>query len=208
MLRDFTLNDFVAEVASSAPAPGGGSVAALAGAEGFALLAMVARLTIGRKKYAAVEGEMGGLLDFASERQVRLLQLVDKDTAGFKGVMAALSLPKDTDEERALRRAELEKATLQAAQVPLETAGLCLEGLRRLPGLLRDGNQNALSDMGVAAQSLRTGLEGALYNVQINALGLEASEEKEKLLHECQLLRVEGRKVSVVVEEEILSRLR
>lgn len=182
-------------------------MAALAGAQGCALLGMAARLTMGRKKYAAMEAEMARLLEFASERQVRLLQLVDEDTVGFKEVMAALTLPKDTDEEQTLRRAELEKATLQAARVPLETAGLCLEGLRRLPGLLSGGNQNALSDMGVAALSLRTGLEGALYNVQINALGLKSREEKERLLQECAVMRAEGRKLSETVEAEILSRL-
>lgn len=207
MLGNFTLGKFVAEVASLSPAPGGGSVAALAGAEGFALLGMVARLTLGREKFASVEAEMKKLLEMASVMQMRLLELVDEDTEGFTQVMAALALPKDSDGEKALRRAELEKATLNAAKVPLETARLCLEGLQRLPELLDGGNPNALSDMGVAALSLRTGLDGALYNVQINALGLKASGKKEELLRECQALRAEGRRLATAVEEEVLKRL-
>jgi formiminotetrahydrofolate cyclodeaminase len=207
MLVTLTTKGFIEEVASSSPAPGGGSVAALAGAQGFALIAMVARLTLGREKFAAVEPDMKEMLDAAEGKQKRLLELVEEDTEGFKLVMAALALPKETDAEKAFRRGELERATLKAAEIPLETAELCWEGLRRISELLAKGNPNALSDMGVAALSLKTGLDGALYNVQMNALGLKTIEKKEELLKVCKGMREEGSQLAVAAQQEILARL-
>ncbi|MDR3586550.1 MAG: cyclodeaminase/cyclohydrolase family protein [Desulfosporosinus sp.] len=191
-LRDMSLGEFVQEVASSSPAPGGGSVAAYAGAQGYALVAMVCRLTLGREKFAAVQDEMGALLKVAVARQERLLALVQEDTQGFFVVMEALGLPKLSDEDKMLRREALEKATLEAARIPLQTAKECLAGLREMPSLLIKGNPNALSDMGVAALMFKSGLEGALYNVQINASGLKSLETKEILLAECRVIREEG----------------
>lgn len=191
-LRDLSINDFVVEVASSSPAPGGGSVAAYAGAQGYALVAMVCRLTLGREKFFSVQEEMRALLEVAVTRQEQLLSLVQEDTQGFKVVMEALGLPKNSDEEKMLRREALEKATIEAAEIPLRTAKVCLAGLREIPGLLTKGNPNALSDMGVAALMFKSGLEGALYNVQINALGLKSLKTKEVLMSECQAMRIEG----------------
>lgn len=208
MLVDLSAQGFVEEVASSSPAPGGGSVAALAGAQGFALIAMVARLTLGREKFAAVEPDMKQMLTKAEAKYRRLLELVDEDTEGFKLVMAALALPKESEEEKTFRRGEMERATLKAAEIPLETARLCSEGLRWLPELLAKGNPNALSDMGVAALSLKTGLEGALYNVQINALGLKEAEKKQELLQTCKGMRAEGNQLTEATQTEILVRLK
>ena len=109
--------------------------------------------------------------------------------------MEALGLPKNTDEEKMLRREALEKATIKAAEIPLQTAKVCLAGLREIPGLLTKGNPNALSDMGVAALMFKSGLEGALYNVQINALGLKSLQTKENLLAKCCSIREEGNRL-------------
>lgn len=207
MLINLTLQEFADEVASSSPAPGGGSVAAYAGVQGYALMAMVARLTIGREKFAAVENEMKELLQIASAKQVRLLELVDEDTEGFKFVMAALALPKDSDEEKKFRREELERATQKAAEIPLETAVLCLDGLRLIPELLNKGNPNALSDMGVAALSLKTGLEGALYNVRINALGLKTLEVKNEFLERTESMLEEGNRLTARIQAGLLEKL-
>jgi len=207
MLIELTAKGFVEEVAASSPAPGGGSVAALAGAQGFALIAMVTRLTLGREKFKAVEQEMKQILATAEAKYQRLLALVDEDTEGFKLVMAALALPKETEAEKAFRRGELESATLKAAEIPLETARLCLEGLGLVPELLSKGNPNALSDMGVAALSLKTGLDGALYNVLINAQGLKEKESKEELLNACTYLREEGNRLAEDVQREVLEKL-
>lgn len=207
MLIELTAKGFVEEVASSSPAPGGGSVAALAGAQGFALMAMVARLTVGREKFATVEPEMREILAAAEEKYKLLLALVDEDTEGFKLVMAALALPKEAEAEKAFRRGELERATLKAAEIPLQTARLCLQGLGWIPELLQKGNPNALSDMGVAALSLKTGLDGALYNVQINALGIKAVDKKDELLNACTAMRAAGDQLAQAVQKEVLARL-
>jgi len=207
MLEDLSLRDFCEEVASSSPAPGGGSVAAYAGAQGFALIAMVARLTLGREKFAAVAGDMQSVLEMATARQKRLLELVDEDTRGFKSVMAALALPKDSEEEKKYRREELERATLAAAEIPLETAKLCLEGLRVLPELVAKGNPNALSDMGVAVLSLQAGLEGAIYNVRINAAGLKNPETKDQLRVRTGAMSNEGRRLAAAIQAKVAGEL-
>jgi len=206
-LRDLSLNDFVQEVASSSPAPGGGSVAAYAGAQGYALVAMVCRLTLGREKFFPVQEEIRSLLDVAVDKQEQLLGLVQEDTEGFKVVMEALGLPKSSDEEKVLRRDALEKATIKAAEIPLQTAKICLEGLREIPSLLTKGNPNALSDMGVASLMFKSGLEGALYNVQINALGLKSLPTKEDLMKECHAMRSAGEKLFEECQDMVLGRL-
>ncbi|WP_088229069.1 cyclodeaminase/cyclohydrolase family protein [Desulfosporosinus sp. FKB] len=207
-LKNMSLREFASEVASSSPAPGGGSVAAYAGAQGFALVAMVCRLTIGKEKFSSVQEEMKSLLAIAEKKQESMLALVDDDTEGFKAVMKALSLPKNGDEEKALRREALEEATLMAAVIPLHTARECLAGLRELPGLLDKGNPNALSDMGVAALMFKSGLEGALYNVQINAIGLKSPEKKEDLLTKCKALRSEGNGLFEACQGKVLEQLK
>ena len=206
-LKDMSLGEFAQEVASTSPAPGGGSVAAYAGAQGYALVAMVCRLTLGREKFFAVQGEIKMLLDVAVAGQAVLLGLVDEDTQGFNVVMEALGLPKNNDDEKTIRREALEKATYKAAEIPLQTARECLAGLRAMPNLLAIGNPNALSDMGVAALMFKSGLEGALYNVQINAVGLKDLAAKEALLAECQALRDEGNRLFEECQGSVMSRL-
>ncbi|MDR3602970.1 MAG: cyclodeaminase/cyclohydrolase family protein [Desulfosporosinus sp.] len=206
-LRNMSLSEFVQEVASSSPAPGGGSVAAYAGVQGSALVAMVCRLTLGREKFFTVQAEIMSLLEAAVARQKTLMTLVDEDTQGFKFVMEALHLPKNSAEEKMLRHEALEKATLKAAEIPLQTAKECLTGLREMPGLLSKGNPNALSDMGVAALMFKSGLEGALFNVYINALGLKSLETKETLLAESQALREEGQQLFEECQGSVLSQL-
>jgi len=206
-IRDQSLSEFAREVASSSPAPGGGSVAAYAGAQGYALMAMVCRLTIGREKFADVQDQMKILMEAAVAKQELLLTLVDEDTYGFKAVMEALSLPKNSDAEKKLRLEALEQATVQAAEIPLRTAKECLAGLREMPELLRKGNPNALSDMGVAALMFKSGLEGALYNVQINALGLKSLKMKETLTTESLALRGEGHRLFEECQGNVLLRL-
>lgn len=202
-----SLSEFAQEVASSSPAPGGGSVAAYAGAQGYALVAMVCCLTLGQEKFFAVQDEVKSLLEVAVARQERLLALVQEDTQGFFVVMEALSFPKNNDEEKILRREALEKATIKAAEIPLQSAKECLAGLREMPRLLTIGNPNALSDMGVAALMFKSGLEGALYNVQINALGLKSLETKEALLMECQAIRGEGNGLFEECQDSVMSQL-
>lgn len=191
-LKDMCLGEFAREVASPSPAPGGGSVAAYAGVQGYALVAMVCRLTIGRDKFSSVEKELEVLLEQAEVRLERLLCLVDEDTQGFNIVMEALKSPRNTEAEKLRRSEALEKATLEAAQIPLETAQLCLVGLGEIPDLLLKANSNALSDMGVAGMMFRAGLEGALFNVEINASALKSLEKGKTLKARVQRMREEG----------------
>ena len=206
-LVDLSLKGFVDEVASSSPAPGGGSVAAYAGSQGFALIAMVCRLTVGREKYRAVEEELMSLMLTAENKKEALLALVEEDTQGFYGVMEALGLPKGTEEEKTVRREALEVATIQAAEIPLKTARLCLEGLREMPNLLEKGNPNALSDMGVAALMLESGLEGAIYNIQINVHGLKTQNLAQQLRATATQLREEGENITAKIREWVLKGL-
>lgn len=206
-LIDLSLKGFADDVASSSPAPGGGSVAAYAGSQGYALIAMVCRLTVGREKYRAAEEELMSLMLAAENKKESLLALVDEDTQGFFGVMDALGLPKGTEEEKTARREALEAATIQAAEIPLKTARLCLEGLREIPNLLEKGNPNALSDMGVAALMLESGLEGALYNIQINAQGLKTQDVAHQLRATSTHLREEGKNLTSKIREWVLKGL-
>ncbi|MDR3541588.1 MAG: cyclodeaminase/cyclohydrolase family protein [Desulfosporosinus sp.] len=206
-LVDLSLKGFVDEVASSSPAPGGGSVAAYAGSQGYALIAMVCRLTVGREKYRAAEEELMSLMLTAEKKKESLLSLVDEDTQGFYGVMEAIGLPKGTEEEKTARKKALEAATIQAAEIPLKTARLCLEGLREVPNLLEKGNPNALSDMGVAALMLESGLEGALYNIQINAQGLKTQDIAQQLRAAATQMREEGVNLTSKIREWVLKSL-
>ncbi len=167
-LVSMAVDRFVDEVSSESPAPGGGSVAALAGGLAAGLAAMVANLTVGKKGYEAAWGELSDLAERAQAVKDRLLRAVDDDTDAFNAAMAAMRMPKATPEEQAARNAALEAGYQQAARVPLETARACLEALRLSLVVAEKGNTNSASDAGVAALMARAGVEGAVLNVLIN----------------------------------------
>jgi glutamate formiminotransferase/formiminotetrahydrofolate cyclodeaminase len=167
-LAGMKLDEFVDEVASESPAPGGGSVAALAGSLAAALAAMVANLTVGKKGYEGSWAAMGELAVGAQRLKEELLRAVDADTAAFGDVMAAMKLPKATEAEKAAREAALQAGYRSAAAVPLETARLCVEAIRLCLPAAAGGNANSASDAGVGALLGRAGAEGAALNVLIN----------------------------------------
>jgi len=173
MLASRTVQDFLAELASASPAPGGGSTSALAGALGCALTAMVCQLTIGKKKYEAVQDEMQGLLAAASRAQGEFVDLMEKDTAAFNKVMHAFSLPKDSDDQKALRSHAIQSATTEATQVPLRVMELCEETLAVTAAVAEKGNVNSISDAGVGALLLNAACHGAALNVAINLATLK-----------------------------------
>ncbi|HAW86117.1 MAG TPA: glutamate formimidoyltransferase [Spirochaetaceae bacterium] len=166
-LMALSANAFVDEVSSDSPAPGGGSVAALAGSLGAALAAMVANLTVGKKGYEGSWAAMSDLAVRAQAIKAQLARAVDEDTAAFNSVMAAMKLPKANPAEQAARDAAIQAGYQSAANVPLETARACLEALK-LAGEAVAGNRNSASDAGVAALMARAGLHGAALNVLIN----------------------------------------
>lgn len=173
---------FYDEVASASPAPGGGSVAASAGALCAALTAMVCRLTVGKKQYAAVSEELAGIRDRADTLRHTLTKLIETDKNAFNSVMQAFKLPKTGDELAQARSAAIIKTTIHAARVPLEVMTATLESLKLCLVVAQKGNENSISDAGVAALLGRAAIEGAHYNVRINIKSLAqlnpSSQEK------------------------------
>jgi glutamate formiminotransferase/formiminotetrahydrofolate cyclodeaminase len=178
-----SLSGFVASVAGSAPVPGGGSVSALAGQLAAALAQMVAGLTVGRKKYAAVEAEMTTLAVEAATLGARLGALVQEDADAYALVSAAYKLPSEGD-AAAAREEAIQAALVKAAQVPLETARACRDVARLAATCAAKGNTNTVSDSGVAALLAEAGCRGAAYNVRINVASMTDAAAGAALLAE------------------------
>jgi glutamate formiminotransferase/formiminotetrahydrofolate cyclodeaminase len=180
-----TMSGFVGAVAAPTPAPGGGSVAAHAGALGAALAQMVAGLTIGRKKYAAVEGEMKEVALKAAALVNELSALGPRDAAAYGSVMAAYKLPGETEADAAAKKRAVDEALVGAAEVPLETARACVRVLELAQAVATRGNTNAVSDAGVAALLAHAACRGAVYNVRINVASLDDKSKGARLVEEC-----------------------
>lgn len=177
MLAEKTVNGFVAELASDSPAPGGGSVAALCGALGAALSAMVGRLTVGRERYKSAWPIMESVIARSDALAAGLLALMEEDTAAFNAYMAARKLPKDTEEQKQIRSQAMAAASVRTTEVPLATLEACV-ALIELAGLAAEsGNPNAVTDAGTAALLARAGAGAAAYNVLINLPGLSDAEQ-------------------------------
>ena len=167
-LVSMTVERFVDEVSSNSPAPGGGSVAALAGSLGAALAAMVANLTVGKAGYESAWAPLSSLAERAQLLKAALLRAVDDDTKAFDDVLAAMRLPKATEEQKAARASAIASAYEKATAVPLATARLCLQALELAEQAAASGNRNSTSDAGVGALLAKAGLDAALMNVRIN----------------------------------------
>ena len=170
-----SVETFLNELASAAPAPGGGSAAALAGATGAALVAMVARLTIGRKNYENVSAEFENILPRADALRAELLQFIQEDANAYQRVMNAYQLPKNTDAEKSARTTAIQDALKNASLVPLRVAKACAQVFEMSEAAAARGNKNAASDAGAGALMSEAGLRAALLNVDIN-LGLIQDE--------------------------------
>ena len=168
-LAEMTVSAFVDMVASDAPAPGGGSVAALEGSIGAALTAMVACLTQGRNKYAEYAEYAAEVEKKGNDLKARLLDVMDRDTEAFNVVSDAFGMAKDTDEQKAARGAAIQSALKGCTKTPMETMELCSEAITLTASLLTHGfNDTSASDLGVALLSLKAGMQGAWLNVLIN----------------------------------------
>jgi len=176
MLTSKTVKSFLDELASNSPAPGGGSVAALAGAMGAALTSMVCNLTTGKKKYAGNEAEIKTVLAQSEDLRKKFTALVDKDTDAFNKVMEAFSLPKDSDDQKALRTSAIQASTKEATLVPLEVMKHVIDAFALANVVVERGNENSVSDAGVSALMLYAAAEGAALNVRINLAGIKDSE--------------------------------
>ena len=174
------LKEYLDDLASNKPAPGGGSAAAATGALGVALLSMVANFTIGKKKYKDVEQEITETLNSAEKLRAELEKLIDEDITAYGEVSSAYGMPKDTDEQKAARTEAIQKALKIAMQVPLKTCNNLYEAIQLCDVLLEKGNQNLVSDVGVGAEFISSGYSAALLNVEINLSGIKDKELVEK----------------------------
>ncbi len=179
------LPDFLSELASSAPVPGGGSAAALNGAIGTALMTMVANLTIGKKGYEEFEQEMGAVKDKLISRRERFISLIEEDAASFKQVMVAYKLPKMTEAERQERERAISEALKGAVAAPMKTMELALDTLKLCRPVVEFGNKGSISDAGVGTMNLDAAFRGARLNVLINLNGIKDSafiaEQRERV---------------------------
>jgi glutamate formiminotransferase/formiminotetrahydrofolate cyclodeaminase len=202
-LVSMPVDRFVDEVSSESPAPGGGSVAALAGSLSAGLAAMVANLTVGKKGYETAWDELSLLAERAQGVKDRLARAVDDDTEAFNAVMAAMRMPKATADQQAARNAALESGYQHAATVPLQTARACLEALELSLVVAQKGNRNSASDAGVAALMARAGVEGAVLNVLINLGSVKDEEFKASCHHKSDTLVAEANAACAAVIETV-----
>jgi len=198
-LVEMTLNQFSNEVDSNSPAPGGGSVAALASNIGISLARMMANLSFGKKKYEAldedIKAEFTNRFNKLGEVRTELMDLVDRDTESFNEVMKAFKMPKATEEEKMCRNRAIQEATLFSIEVPYKTAELSIEALKLLEYLVGYGNQNAITDVGVGTLLTYSGMEGAILNVKVNLMGLEDAKVVEEYSNKCASMINEGSEI-------------
>ncbi len=197
---ELSLIEFGNQVRRARPTPGGGSVAALMGSYGAALVCMVTGLSLSGRKYAAIKEEMLKHRHASEADRGVLMGLVEEDSAAFDHVLAAFKMPEDTPDEQAAKTLALEEAAKGAAQVPLKTMRHSLDALHHAKVAAEKGNINAITDAGVAAHALMAAIEGAALNVRVN-LG-NVSDEKfiKEITTEVEKMIEEGRKV----KDEIL----
>jgi formiminotetrahydrofolate cyclodeaminase len=207
MLVDERIREFVKKVASDSPTPGGGSVAALCGALSGSLTAMVCNLTIGREKYEDVRSEMEKALDDSSSIVERLIELVDEDSEAYQSVIAALRLPKETEEEKGNRMAAMQNALRRAIAAPTEVMELSLEAMKVAYLVARKGNKSAVSDAGSAAMLAFAALHAAMMNVRINLKELEDDDFKANMKERLSEMEEEAELLRLDVVTEVSSKL-
>jgi formiminotetrahydrofolate cyclodeaminase len=168
MMTGKTVTTFLDELASNAPAPGGGSVAALSGALGAGLISMVCNLTLGKPKYAAVENEISAILKKSESLRKELAALLEADVQAYTELNQTMKMPRDTDEQKAVRTKAMDKALKAATDVPMHVAEACVNVMALCREAAEKGNTNAVSDVGVGILMAEAGLRSAALNVLIN----------------------------------------
>lgn len=189
MLADKTVIEFLNELHSNSPAPGGGSVAALNGAVAASLVGMVGNLTIGKKNYEEVDEEMRTIVQKMDQLKDVFVAFIDKDANSFNGVIDAFKLPKDTDEQKSARSAAIQAGYKEAIAVPLAVAKSASELFDIIEDVVKKGNKNAESDGLVAAISIRSAILSALLNVDINLSAVKDQEYVQRMSAEVEALR-------------------
>lgn len=198
---------FAYETASESPAPGGGSISAYMGALGAALGTMVANLSSHKAGWDSRWKEFSDWADKGQDLLARLIALVDEDTAAFDRIMAALGMPKGSEEEKRARSEALQKATLYATEVPLKTMRAAFEVFPIVRAMAEEGNPNSVSDAGVGALAARSAVLGAQLNVRINAAGLKDREAAERLCAEAEKIAAEAIREEASILEIVNSKI-
>lgn len=201
------LADWLEELASESPTPGGGSAAAISAAAGAALVAMVGRLTARKEGFESVARRMDEIVAEADRDRVGLLALADRDVEAFDGVMSAFRMPRSTDEERVARLHALQAALESAAEVPLMVARRAVYLMGLAEEAVANGNPNAASDGLSAAAVLHAATLSALANVQINAFAFVDQTRRAELMDDCRHLRDRADQVLADAEEAFAARV-
>jgi formiminotetrahydrofolate cyclodeaminase len=196
-----SISAYLEALASSAPAPGGGSAAALVGAMGAALVSMVANFTAGRERYAGVEAQMRAILEETATLRADLRRLMDEDERAYSALGAAYKLPRSTDEEKRDRSQAIQRGLLAAAEPPLAMARICRRTLDLAEAVARDGNPNLASDAGVAALLAEAALRASAINVRVNLARIRNQEAAQRIESELNAL-LEG---TPTLKEETLA---
>ena len=199
-LASMKVANFLSELASNSPAPGGGSVAALSGSLGAALSSMVCNLTVGKEKYADVQDSIKKALKQSEKLRKRLEELIDEDTNAFNDVIKAFKMPKETEDQKKKRSKALQKGYKTAAKVPLDTARTCEEILDVAKVVAEKGNTNSVTDAAVSALMAQSGVNGAILNVKINLGSIKDEAFVKKLSSELENLE----KTTKIKTDEVL----
>jgi len=207
MLIDKKVSNFLDELASNSPTPGGGSVAALVGALGAALISMVGNLTIGKKKYEGVEEDFKEIISSSEKLRYELSRLIEEDVKVFNDFMATYKMPKETEDDKKVRAEKVQESLIEAAKVPLRVAYKCLDVMILSQETAEKGNINVISDAGVAALMAEAALESAILNVKINLRMIKDEKARTELSSSIKeiLLKEKGQKEKVlrIVEQKI-----
>jgi glutamate formiminotransferase/formiminotetrahydrofolate cyclodeaminase len=207
-LASMTVRDFIDELSSDSPAPGGGSVSALMASMAAGLASMVAVLSHTRKGFESKQADLDRIALRAQSLKDAFLAAVDADTAAFDQLLGAMRMPKSTPEEQAAREAAMTEATVAATEVPLGVLEACPEVIGLCMEIGRIGLQASLSDAGVGAQAARAAAAGAYQNVCINLAGLNDGTRRGSLVQRADVAWDRAQKLHAEAEEAILVKLR
>ena len=207
-LIDNTIRQFTNELASSSPAPGGGSTAAVEAGFGAGLIAMVCELTLANKKYAEHYEIVNNIKDNVLKLKDEMLEIVDEDTEAFNLVSDAFAMKKDTDEEKALRRKAIQDGTKKCCEPPLKVINKSYEALLLAKQLIENYNTNTASDLGTGIVSLRSAIVGAYFNVLINVNSIKDEDFVSQTKNSVEQLYQDSIQLADELYNKIISELK
>jgi formiminotetrahydrofolate cyclodeaminase len=204
VLTELSCRDFAAELAAKKPVPGGGGAAALAGALGTALNSMVVNYSLGKKKLLQFEEQHMDILSRAEDLRIKMLDLVEKDAESFEPLSKAYIMPKETEQEQAVKEETLQKCLKAACEAPLETLRLSYEGILLHEELIEICTKTIVSDVGVGIQCLKAAINSAYLNVLINLNSITDEEYVKTNMESSKKLLQDGNKKADEVYERVV----